>query len=175
YLWSSTRVTDNGVVVEPNAATNGFVGGALAGINWQTGNWVLGLEGDGGWSDARGNGIGTVAEPPNRYELEWTAHLRGRLGYAPGQGQLLLFVAGGLAEARFKFIDGETNDRTAKTYTGGSIGGGADYAFSPNVIGRAEYLYDNFSMGSNLVALHDYVAKLKNAQTFRGALSFKFN
>jgi hypothetical protein len=28
----------------PNAATNGVIGGVLAGYNWQAGPWVFGLE-----------------------------------------------------------------------------------------------------------------------------------
>jgi opacity protein-like surface antigen len=63
----------------------------------------------------------------------------------------------------------------AATYTGASIGGGGEYAFTPNVIGRAEYLYDDYRMSSSLIALHDYTAKLQNVSTVRGALSIKLN
>jgi opacity protein-like surface antigen len=61
------------------------------------------------------------------------------------------------------------------TYTGGSIGGGGEFAFTPNVIGRVEYLYDDYRMSSSAVVLHDYTAKLQNASTVRGALSIKLN
>jgi outer membrane immunogenic protein len=44
YLWGRTRVEEEGVVTEPNAATNGVIGGVLAGYNWQAGPWVFGLE-----------------------------------------------------------------------------------------------------------------------------------
>jgi hypothetical protein len=40
---------------------------------------------------------------------------------------------------------------------------------------RAKWLHDFYSMSSNLIVLHDYTAKLKNADTARAALVFKFN
>ena len=41
YIWGRTRVEEDGVVTEPNASTDGVIGGALAGYNWQNGPWVL--------------------------------------------------------------------------------------------------------------------------------------
>ena len=172
YLWSSTEVRDAGVVVESNARTNGFIGGALAGYNYQMGEVVVGLEGDFGWSNAHGTGAAVPVFSPNQYDLDWAGHLRGRLGYAPGQGPWLFYVAGGLAVTRFVFTDGETMEKTSSTYTGGSIGGGIEYGFTSMIIGRVEFLYDIYSM--NGIALHDYSAKLQNASTARGAIVFKF-
>jgi outer membrane immunogenic protein len=177
YLWSSTQVEDTGVVVEPNAATNGVVGGVLAGYNYQMGEVVVGLEGDFGWSNAHGTGVVAVAVaifPPNQYDLDWTGHVRGRLGYAPSQGPWLLYVAGGLALSRFTFTDSETMDKTSATYTGGSFGGGVEYGFTNLITGRVEFLYDNYRISSSLIMLNDYTAKLQNASTARGAITFKF-
>lgn len=171
YLWSSTQVLDTGVVVESNARTDGFIGGVLAGYNYQMGEVVAGVEGDFGWSNAHGTGFAVVVSP-NQYDLRWAGHLRGRLGYAPSQGPWLFYVAGGLAITRFVFTDGETMEKTSSTYTGGSIGGGIEYGFTDMIIGRAEFLYDIYGM--NGIALHDYSAKLQNASTARGAVVFKF-
>ena len=46
YMWGRSSVWEDGELLERDAPTNGFVGGALAGVNWQSGAWVLGLEGD---------------------------------------------------------------------------------------------------------------------------------
>ena len=166
---------DVGVLVEPNAKTNGFVGGLLAGYNWQAGNWVFGLEGDFGWSNAHGSGFDVAANPnPNTYDIDWTGHLRGRIGIVPGSAPLLIFVAGGAAFSRFVFTDGETLEKTATTYTGASLGAGIDYAVTNQILVRAEWLHDFYNM-SNGIALHDYTAKLKNTDTARAALVFKFN
>src|SRR5713226_5958757 len=90
YLWGKTRVEEDGVVTEPGAKTNGIVGGVLAGVNWQTGPAVFGLEGDFGWTRAHGTGCAercpifstTTTQAPNTYDLHWTSHVRGRAGYA---------------------------------------------------------------------------------------------
>jgi outer membrane immunogenic protein len=46
YLWGRTRVEEERVVTEPNAAAKGVIGGVLAGYNWQAGPLVFGVEGD---------------------------------------------------------------------------------------------------------------------------------
>src|SRR2546428_314652 len=57
YLWGKTRVEENGVVTDPDASTNGVVGGVLGGYNVQiTPSIVAGVEADFGWSNAHGNG-----------------------------------------------------------------------------------------------------------------------
>ena len=86
-LWGRSRVFDDGVLTESGAATDGVVGGILAGYNWQTGPLVLGTEGDFGWSNAQGHGsIIVVAPPPapplvprgpNTYNLRWDSHFVG--------------------------------------------------------------------------------------------------
>jgi outer membrane immunogenic protein len=179
FLTSQSDVTDLGVLVEHNVNTDGFVGGGLVGYNFQKDSFVFGLEGDLGWSNAEGNGVGA---PPdiNTYNMNWDGHARLRLGFAPNQGPLLIYVAGGLAVADFKLLVGETGTSSASTYKGTSIGAGAEYGFSPNFVGRVEYIYDHYKdgfmgLGSvNLVAVGDYAASLKNVSTLRAAISFKF-
>jgi outer membrane immunogenic protein len=177
YLWSSTEVFDDGVLVEPHASTNGFVGGLLGGYNWQSGIWVFGLEGDFGWSTAHGTGV--TAEPvpvinANTYDIDWTAHTRGRLGIVPTSAPLLFFIAGGAAFSRFVLTDGETAEKTAATYTGASVGVGVDFAATNQILLRAEWLHDFYDMGSALAVAGDYTAKLQNIDTARGGLIIKF-
>jgi outer membrane immunogenic protein len=64
YLWGKSRVTENGVLTESGAPTNGAAGGLLSGYNWQSGPLLLGLEGDVGWSNAEGHGASPPANPP---------------------------------------------------------------------------------------------------------------
>ena len=91
YIWGKTRVEDDGVLIEPGAPTDGVVGGVLAGANWQTGAFVLGIEADAGWTKAHGNGaVRVISQAPNTYDLNWTSHVRGRAGYA--SGDWLFFV-----------------------------------------------------------------------------------
>src|SRR6266446_5544708 len=46
YNWGRARIADNGVVTENAVPMDGGVAGLLAGVNWQAGAFVYGLEGD---------------------------------------------------------------------------------------------------------------------------------
>jgi outer membrane immunogenic protein len=182
YLWGRTRVEEDGVVTDDGAPTNGVIGGVLAGYNWQTGQIVLGLEGDFGWTHADGTGAVlpppppvVVLETPNTYRINWTSHVHGRLGYAVNNW--LPFIAGGLAIADFDFHEGGdvSVPVVGAKYVGWSIGGGFDYAFTRNFIARVEYLYDDFGHKNYTGSDGDpYRVSLKS-QTLRGALIWKFD
>lgn len=179
YLWGRTRVEEDGIVTEPGAQTDGVIGGVLAGANWQTGQFVLGLEGDFGWTNAHGTGAAIITtQAPNTYDLNWTSHVRGRAGYAADKW--LFFVAGGLAVADFDFHEGAITtttpiiQQTGGTYYGWSIGGGIDYAFTRNLVGRVEYLYDDFGHKDYIGADGDPYRVSLTGQTLRGALAWKF-
>ena len=202
YLWGRTHVEEDSELVERNAATNGIVGGVLGGYNWQLGAWVLGLDADIGWSNAKGTGaqvnppdpLVAVTQDPNHYDINWTSHVRGRVGYA--FDTWLVYAAGGLALADFTFHPGDivtttttfdvlgnpidtTASRVArpsasKTYTGFSIGGGLEHAFNSWLIGRVEYLYDDFGHQDYATSDGDTYRVGLKAHTVRGALSVKF-
>jgi outer membrane immunogenic protein len=173
YLWGETTVWDDGILVEKDAKTNGFVGGLLTGFNWQTGSWVLSLEGDFGWTNAHGTGNNPSPPPPpivNHYDFNWTSHIRGRVGYA--FDNVLVFVAGGLALADFDYSQ-TTGIQRGTVYTGWTIGGGFDYIFYRNWIVRLEYLHDEFGSKNYLIDAEPYRVKL-TGDTVRGALMYKF-
>jgi outer membrane immunogenic protein len=178
YLWGRTKVEENGVVTESSVPTNSVVGGVLVGANWQSGNLVLGAEGDFGWAHAHAKGLTlapTVTELPNDYLINWTAHARGRLGYAADHW--LLFVAGGLALADFTFTPGGeiiSASIFGGKFTGFSIGGGVEYAFNNWLSGRVEYLYDDYGSKTYNLIGDTYKVSL-TGQTVRGALVFRFN
>lgn len=210
YLWGRTRVDDEGVTTERNARTDGIIGGALIGYNWQIDRVVFGLEGDFGWTDAHGVGTTTTGpEPviirgPNSYDVRWTSHIRGRLGYA--FNDWLVFAAGGFAAADLSFregaitiIPGTPNAGSGSTpagtttgaassasasnpilddggkYYGWSIGGGIEHAFTANLIGRVEYFYDDFGHKDYIGALGDTYRVHLTGQTVRAALEWKFD
>jgi outer membrane immunogenic protein len=171
YLWGRTTFIDNGVLAQSDAPTDGVVGGGLAGYSWQSGPYVLGIEGDIGRSNAHGNGNDDGAGGGGAGELHWTAHVRGRAGYA--WGQWLLFVAGGLAIADF---DVSMQDIISMTcggiYTGFSVGGGIDYAINNRVSARLEYLYDDFGRKTYVMSSEVYEVRLTGS-TLRAAINFK--
>jgi outer membrane immunogenic protein len=171
YMWGRSTVSEDGDLIEKDAPTNGFVGGALAGVNWQTGAWVLGLEGDFGWTNAHGTGIRVNVLESNHYDFNWTSHIRGRVGYATSN--VLWFVAGGVALADFDYTERVSGITTGSVFTGWTLGGGADIAINPNWIARVEYLHDDFGDKNFLITGDPYRVKL-TGDTVRGALMYKF-
>lgn len=183
YLWGRTRVEEDGEVIEPGAPTDGVIGGVLAGYNWQNGALVLGLEGDFGWTNAHGTGepqpppTPVTTQAPNTYDLNWTSHVRGRLGYAADHW--LFFIAGGLAVADVDFHEGAITTTIPPTrggkYFGWSVGGGVEYAFTRNLLGRVEYLYDDFGHKDYISAIDGSPYRVSlTGNTLRGALAWKF-
>lgn len=177
YLWGRTRVVDDGVLVETGAPTNGVVGGVLAGYNWQRGPLVLGIEGDFGWTNAHGNG--NIPPPAvgikNLYDARWDAHFVGKAGYA--MGQWMIFGTGGLAVIDLDFQEGSLTPAppvTGGKYVGFSVGGGVEYAFTRNLLGRLQYIYDDFGSKTYVAADGGIYRVSVTSQTFRGALSWKF-
>ena len=171
YMWGRSSVWDEGELFEKDAPTNGFVGGVLGGVNWQTGAWVLGLEGDFGWTNAHGTGVVVGPAPSNRYDFNWTSHIRGRVGYATSN--VLWFVAGGVALVDFDYTQGSSGITTGSVFTGWTLGGGADIAINPSWIARVEYLHDDFGDKNLLISGEPYRVKL-TGDTVRGALMYKF-
>jgi outer membrane immunogenic protein len=184
YLWGRTHVEEDGVVTEDGVPTNGVVGGALAGYNWQYNQFLFGLEGDFGWTNANGTGVAappppvttTTTQAPNKYDFNWTSHVRGRFGYAADRW--LFFVAGGLSIADFNFHEGAITTTTVTvpgaTYVGWSIGGGVEYAVTQNLLGRVEFLYDNFGHKNYVGSDGDPYRVSLTGSTVRGALAWKF-
>jgi outer membrane immunogenic protein len=130
---------------------------------------VFGIDADIGWSNARGTGVLTLADEFS-YDINWTSHVRGRAGYATGNW--LFFAAGGLAVADVT-IRQEIPRTVGGKYVGWSIGGGVDYAFTRNLIGRIEYLYDDFGH-KDYTFNGDPYRVFVTGQTLRGALAWKF-
>ena len=175
YMWGRTRVEDDGVVTEPNAKTNGTVGGVMLGYNWQSGPVVFGVEGDFGWTNAHGTGLAVIVttQAPNTYDVNWTSRARGRVGYA--FDNWLFFIAGGFAVADFDFHEGAITTTVGAKYTGWSIGGGAEMAITRNLVGRVEYLYDDFGHKDYIGSTGDPYRVSFRGQTVRGALAWKFD
>jgi outer membrane immunogenic protein len=136
-----------------------FIIGGQVGCNYQfASNWVLGLEGDINYADARrSSGFGfftgedTVGTQSTR--LRWLSTVRGRLG--PTWGRAFLYVTGGLAIGKVEssvsattFIGPDTTfaGSVSQTRLGGVVGAGIEYAFTDRVSAKFEYLY--FDLGN---------------------------
>lgn len=152
---------DNAAVT---AATNGrlnssgFTGGGQAGYNYQTGNFVLGVEADFDYLGLRRN-TSTVFPFPstpgafftvqNSMSTDWLITARGRIGFAANNW--LFYATGGLAVTNERFS--QTNlflapfvstSTFSDTRLGWTVGGGAEYALNKNWSIKGEYLYADF-------------------------------
>jgi outer membrane immunogenic protein len=164
-------------------STQSWAAGGQVGYNHQIGHWVLGAEGDMDALGGRSRQFSNYALPAtsltsaNAVSIsrstnpDWTASVRGRVGYATGR--LLIYGTGGLglADARqnvtygyaptvtpgvaaanpgtsFGTSNGDTNDRVLVGYT---AGGGAEFALNRAVSIGAEYRHSDY--GDNTYAL----------------------
>jgi outer membrane immunogenic protein len=133
--------------------------------------WVLGLEADIQGAGQRGSGAfatpaglpGGVPPVPGAAisfedKLEWFGTVRGRVGYALGDGRWLPYVTGGLAYGGGN-INGTGTIGTGpgvatavafsndSTYVGWTIGAGLEYAFADKWSAKLEYLYMDLGNG----------------------------
>jgi len=144
YAWTNIDVDPGGFGIDD---LNGGMFGGYVGYNWQSGPWVIGAEGDfnGVWNDQ----TSFVAGPPaftTEIGTDWLASIRARAGYA--FDRTLVFATGGVAFTKasedLTFVGGPAFSGD-DTFTGWTIGGGVEYAFTDNWIGRAEYRFYDFN------------------------------
>src|SRR6202161_4358198 len=145
YSWAGPYIGGNigwdwGSVDNNPTKPSGFVGGAQAGYNWQTGPWVFGVEGDIEATGAQDN------SRPWKFSHSWVGTVRGRAAYA--FSNILFYGTGGLA---FGELRGETFGLAeSHTNLGWTAGVGAEVGFAPNWSAKIEYLYVDLA-NSNFV------------------------
>jgi outer membrane immunogenic protein len=125
-----------------NYASTGAVGGGEAGYNWQTGNYLFGVEADGFWSGIKGNDASQQLGVIDQSNLRWGGTLRARGGVTVDR--LLLFFTGGWAFGDILHTStaaGLPVDQFTNHQSGLTAGGGIAYAITNNVIGKIEYRY----------------------------------
>ncbi len=136
----------------------GFIGGGQIGYNWQTGNFVLGLEADasgmsgtaqrtltGAPLTAAGLALGDFAT--DSVKATFLGTVRGRVGVT--FDRVLLYATGGAAWGTIQTTDtfGAFSGTVVSTISnttnrfGWTVGGGVEFAIANNWSFKAEYLY----------------------------------
>ncbi|WP_312161765.1 porin family protein [Phenylobacterium sp.] len=200
---NGTTPIDPRDVAALNAATSdddndtGFTGGIQGGYNYQSGNWVFGLETDVGWMDigqSRSNtyALPSILNPPiaatisQEVSTDWVWTLRPRIGYA--SGPYMIYGTAGLAvskvQVKASYADNRTIANNASfsdkdTKTGWAAGLGGAYAVSDNMSARAEWLYTDFGdVRASWVTPNGYAAFTTEGDTranlLRIGLDYKF-
>lgn len=136
--WSSEEATLVGTGSTAGLDPSGFLAGGQIGVNWQNGNWVLGIEGDLSWTNA--DGSSTLAGNTIRSDHNWYATATGRIGYA--WNNWLAYVKGGAAwmDADYSLVGITASD----TRTGWTVGTGLEWGVAPNWSAKVEYNYMDF-------------------------------
>jgi outer membrane immunogenic protein len=137
--------------------TNGFIGGAQLGYNFQAGHWVYGVEGQFSWSAIKGDESGSLPPATGTFDSRnrWLASVTGRVGYALPRS--LIYLKGGAAWTDYShdfLLNGVAGPLifpgTSGTRSGWTIGGGIERAINDNWSFRTEYaFYDFGSEGYN--------------------------
>jgi outer membrane immunogenic protein len=158
--WGRDRVSplvpDGGVFPRSNTINpSGVFGGGTLGYNWQTGNFLLGLEGDVGYLGLNGS----AADPGGGTEVD---HIKGGVyGDVTGRlgvifGPALLYGKGGSAA-----VDGRGTTTTqlagftwtsSSAFTNGwTAGGGLEYKISGPWSLKVEYLHFDFGTKNAMI------------------------
>jgi outer membrane immunogenic protein len=163
---------------------SGYLIGGTAGFNYQIGEYVFGIEGDGDWTNLNGNSgstcgaIAAVLTPPVGCQTQgqWLATVRGRVGYA--FDRVLLY---GTAGAAFGSVQTGLNPPSTFDSTieaGWTVGGGLEFAIAQNWTATVEYLFVDLptisctTVGNCGGAAGSIVSF--NENIIRGGLNFKF-
>ncbi len=154
----SVTATDNAGTASSVAAESpsGGFGGGQIGYNWQRSSLVFGLEADADWAGVYDKAAAFTQYPLTlgtaKSELDYFGTLRGRLGVTTGS--FLLYGTGGFAfggvrdEIGLSYTNGLINpvsgalrENASTTATGWAAGAGVEYAITPAMTLKAEYLH----------------------------------
>ncbi|MER2520513.1 MAG: outer membrane beta-barrel protein [Bdellovibrionales bacterium] len=143
----------------------GVVGGAQGGYNYQTGHWVLGLEGNASGSTASDSKSTTVVYPccsPSTYTIsqkvsnDWAVSLSPKIGYAFDStpiGDILGYISAGVVASQINYestfsdnygLNAFESQNVSEFHAGWSVGTGAEVALNSHWSVRPEYMYTNY-------------------------------
>lgn len=159
---------------------NGGLGGIQAGVNFQSGNMVFGLEADAefmNWDDLITDAASTGSSN-SAAEVNMLASVRGRLGVA--MDDVMLYATGGiaLADAEGSLLNSGSALKVNFNGLGAVMGAGAEWAATDQIRFRAEGLYYVFNDKESVAAAHSGSAgenfEFKDAVTARVGVSWYF-
>lgn len=161
---------------------SGILGGGYVGYNYQVNqNFVVGLEGDfqGTGASKSSTFVSNNYAWTEKTGLDWLASINGRVGVS--YDRALFYAIGGAAWGQgtasltSTYLGGGTVSKNS-SLSGYDVGGGVEYAFTPNWVGRVEYRYYDFG-NYNMT----YLASLTpfrlqtSVNTFRVGLAYLFS
>jgi outer membrane immunogenic protein len=163
YGWGDASATPTGIVgllIGPfDGSHDGFLAGGTLGMNYQSGNIVLGLEGEWTWSNIDGSSTAMlvfgVPGAVGTYSNNWIATVAGRVGVA--FDTVLVYGKAGIAWANNDYAVTTINfapyaSTISETETGWLVGLGVEWAFAPNWTMKIEGNYMDFGRTNHAFA-----------------------
>ena len=181
--WTGQGISPGDVSASPDFG--GYLAGVQAGYNYQTGRFVLGVEGSYGLSNARG--AGSIQDSAYAYytfedDLKSLGSVTGRLGYTFGPA--LFYAKGGWAFGQVRELQnwvpvpGAASSNTpdyqpvTKWANGWTAGGGMEFALTERWSAKAEYMH--YELGKqNLRRVPGFTAALGRSTQPSRATAFK--
>jgi outer membrane immunogenic protein len=120
---------------------SGWLGGGQGGCQWQLTNVVLGIEGDGSWTNLQSTANDPVIFRNFSAKIDAIYDVTGRLGWA--WDRWLIYAKGGGAWAEIA-VSNPFSSNNNLTRDGWVIGGGIEWAFLENWSAKLEYLHYDF-------------------------------
>ena len=118
--------------------STGFIGGGQIGYNWQSGNFVFGIEADGSWLSNKGTGTDVLFGYSAENRVRWLATVRPRFGLAVGN--TMAYATAGVAfggvknTVQFNVSTPNPNSTVTdkSTRVGWAVGGGIEHMWTRN-------------------------------------------
>ena len=193
YGWSKFKPTIDpalvalGLTEDLDHNTDGWMAGVVGGYNFQSGNWVYGIELDASWASMKGSSVndfditvpgpdGDVTFDLNQVQKSKISQIylaRARLGYA--FGNVLAFATGGAAAAKvgtnFSVTGlGQTISSSDSEYHYGyTLGVGLEYKITSSWNARIEYSYVGFKDRDHVGIEHSL-----DQQLVRAGITYRF-
>jgi outer membrane immunogenic protein len=173
-----TSVVDGLTVDDGCHDGDGWLAGGQVGFNWQTGQFVFGIEFSGSAADISGSHA-ALADPDFTWDSDINSIflLTGRIGLA--FDRLLLYVNGGGAWVREEltgtFIDG-TVDSLKKNRSGWTVGAGIEFGLAPNWSIAAQYNFVDLGDKDVFLPLNDISTNAEQQiHLVTGRINYRFN
>lgn len=133
------------VFTQADASLDGAVYGVYAGRDWSIGpKWIFGIEGNWDASSIAGDDNGSGGDI-NEWDQNWEASLRARVGVLLAPGTLLYATTGySWADFDANVLNAPVSSRS-NTFGGWTLGAGIECALAPNLTGRVQYRYNDYS------------------------------
>lgn len=171
YGWGDSRASAiGGVPTTGDFDISGGLGGYTSGYNWQSGEWVFGIESDTSISGIDG------ATPVScvtlcSTEIDWLSTLRARLGWATGD--FLPYITGGLAYGKVVAGFPGTSFSVDDVKFGWAAGAGVEVALNQDWSFKFEYLH--IDLGDITHPVGPVVFEADDINIVRAGLNYRFD